>query len=508
MADILEGGKPTASEASANGSMDEIPLVDTAAPAADAVNGRRTSEVVDVAPESKPAALPEPPYRQQSPGSPMSPKDSASLAIPAEKYPPWNKLEKESSIFTVLLIGVQLLFFGYAAVDNMDYGHMDMTSTSYTMFIHVSIMIFFGFGFLMTFLRRGGHGAVGNCLIVSAVVVELSLVMAGILKEWQFAWGGALNIETLINGLFCAGAVMISMGAVLGKVSPSQLLLMGIMETPIYWVNMGIYFGEIEGHDAAGGVLIHTFGAYFGLACAFVISRPENLDHDDNASIYSSDLFSLLGTLFLWLFWPSFCAAVAGDSKAMFLAITNTYISLIGSTVGFAAVTRFLHGWKLNMVELQNATLAGGVAVGVPANYELGPAGALLLGFLAGIISTFGYAKLDLGKYIKLSDTCGVNNLHGMPGLLSAFAGIACYKAGDQALGLGVALALAIGGGLLTGVCMRLLPAGASTIEEYFNDAAYFEVPDDYELPKEMRAEKEAGSAITAEPQPQAQAWA
>merc|ERR1719199_2409988 len=134
----------------------------------------------------------------------------------------------------------------------MNYGHNDFAPVHYTMFIHVSIMIFFGFGFLMTFLRRAGYTAVGLCVVTSVVAIELSIVLSGVFKDWAFeGWGGSLNIETLMNGLFCAAAVMISMGAVLGKVSPSQLLLMGIIECIFYWVNMGIYFKELEAHDAA-----------------------------------------------------------------------------------------------------------------------------------------------------------------------------------------------------------------------------------------------------------------
>ncbi len=46
--------------------------------------------------------------------------------------------------------------------------------------------------------------------------------------------------------------------------------------------------------------------------------------------------------------------------------------------------------------------------------------GAMLAGFLAGVVSSLGYAYLGpyLAKKINLHDTCGVHNLHGMPGLM------------------------------------------------------------------------------------------
>merc|ERR1719261_145630 len=117
------------------------------------------------------------------------------------------------------------------------------------------------------------------------------------------------------------------MGAVLGKTSPSQLLLMGILESVFYWVNFAIYFHEIEAHDAAAGIVLHAFGAYFGLAVAKVLTTAKHLDHVDNTSIYTSDMFSLAGTLFLWLLWPSF-AGVVHTGETLFIVVTNTYVCL------------------------------------------------------------------------------------------------------------------------------------------------------------------------------------
>ena len=68
------------------------------------------------------------------------------------------------------------------------------------------------------------------------------------------------------------------------------------------------------------------------------------------------------------------------------------------------------------------------------------PCGAMLTGTIAGALSTIGYEHISVGKdarKLKITDTCGVNNLHGMPailgGLLSVLmAGIATKDQYDQ----------------------------------------------------------------------------
>ena len=101
------------------------------------------------------------------------------------------------------------------------------------------------------------------------------------------------------------------------------------------------------------------------------------------------------------MYWPSFNSALApGDDQHR--AVINTYLALAACTVSaFAASSITEEHGKLDMVHVQNATLAGGVAVGTTADMMIGPWGAILIGSLAGILSTCGYKWITVSILIN-----------------------------------------------------------------------------------------------------------
>jgi ammonium transporter Rh len=142
--------------------------------------------------------------------------------------------------------------------------------------------------------------------------------------------------------------------------------------------------------DIGGSMVIHVFGAYFGVVCCFFLRERPWGKYPAHTSTYTGDSFAFIGTFILWLLWPSFNAALAPPST-QYRVLINTVLSLCGATlVTFSLSNVFRHGNKLTAEDLQNATLAGGVAVGSAADLILNPGASLLLGCIAGAVSTIG----------------------------------------------------------------------------------------------------------------------
>lgn len=66
-----------------------------------------------------------------------------------------------------------------------------------------------------------------------------------------------------------------------------------------------------------------------------------------------------------------------------------------------------------------NATLAGGVGIGAACDLIVNPGVSMVVGLISGCISALGYVYLSGWLASKnLHDTCGINNLHGLPGII------------------------------------------------------------------------------------------
>jgi len=423
--------------------------------------------------------------------------------------PASKRVISDNVIFASVVVGLEAFFLIIYAIwfefvtDPVDAAK---EVVFYPFFRDICIMIFFGFGFLMAFLRRAGFTAIGYSFFLAAVVCQYSVILDHFFFELgdnpTFSHRRHVGVENMLNGLFCSGACLISFGAFIGKVSPLQLLVLIIVEPFFYWLNFFIGYIKLEAVDIGGGMFIHTFGCYFGLAACWWLTSKKTHGHPDNCSCYSSDVFSYAGTLFLWMMWPSFNGILGADAQEQNRAFFNTFISLCASTAATFVVSRLVSGHRFDCVHIQNSTLAGGVVMGVAAGLDMHPSAPIGIGFVTGVISVLGYKYLTpfLSRF-GIQDICGIHNLHGMPGVLGSMVAMWATlglsydsneyeelfprgrgQAGIQAAATAISILLGLGSGFFCGFLMWLVgKLNPIKRADLFNDRDNWHLPSDYE---------------------------
>ncbi|XP_073471561.1 RH-like protein [Aquarana catesbeiana] len=415
----------------------------------------------------------------------MPPRYSSSL----RGLLPWMFLLLQST-FTLVL----LFFF------SQEYT-IERKLYRYAAFQDVNVIIILGVGFLFAFLRKFGFSGVAFNFLITAVGLQWAIILDAFLFNRTGAVP-AISFSSLSTGLMSIFPVLISSGAILGKVNPMQLTIMTVIELPIFAANRYIMTNYLMMNNHISMMYAHIFGAYFGLAVSWSLVPPllgNEASKQYEKSETTSELFSMLGALFMWIFWPSYNSLLLKDQKQIQNAVFNTYFTLAVTTVVvFAASALFNKKGKFKMIQVHSAMLAGGVAVGFSAHMVQYPWIAMTLGLLAGLISTIGLTYLqDTLKVVTLvHDTCGVNYTFGLPGLLGALAYALFILVADygrfelpiyQALvGVGcilLTLTLSLVGGLLTGFLLKCKLLKPPKEWHFFHDQPYWEFPNvDYHL--------------------------
>jgi ammonium transporter Rh len=344
----------------------------------------------------------------------------------------------------------------------------------YNRAIHIMVMLLIGFGFLMVFVRKYGRSA----LTATFLLVSTALPLYFIIRSSSIVGGISDEIEKLILAEFGAASLLIAAGAVLGRLKMPQYILLGLLFIPAYafneWIVIGgglniINIGSVV--DTGGSIVIHAFGAIFGLGVALTMTTKQEMEKTIESDA-TSDRYSMLGSMALWIFWPSFCAALVTPAE-MPHTVVNVIFALCGSTLATYIFSISLRK-KISIADIANAALAGGVAIGsscVVASHTM----AAIIGIMAGGISTLGFAVIQSRqqKWMKIIDTCGVTNLHGIPGLMGGLAVLPIVKginAGSQLLGIMLTIIIALGTGFIAGKILPIL--GRKT--EAYEDAEEF----------------------------------
>ncbi|NXK98930.1 RHBGB protein, partial [Formicarius rufipectus] len=393
--------------------------------------------------------------------------------------------------------------------------------STFPFFQDIQVMLVVGLGLLLTFLPRYGLSALTHNFLLLNFSMQWALVLQGLFHHFHHGQV-QLDLHKVLISEFAAVTVLISVGAILGRTSPCQLLIMATCEIPVYLASEWVIINCLGVLDVGGTITIHVFSCYFGLGVSKALFRTGQQPlHPKETPTPRSDLMSLVGMLILWVFWPSFVAVLCQPGDAQHRAILNTLLAMSAGAITTVVASSLLErDGKLSPGHLQNGSLAGGVVIGVVADMAIPPVAALALGSLSALACVLGFRFLTplLGRKFRLLDQCGIHNLHGLPGILGAAASAVAIlvaskdtstshfsqlspaggnaseaveeqwgdreargQALSQVAGLAVAMGASLLGGLLTGATLRLPCLAQPPQRLCFDDSLHFKIQDQAE---------------------------
>lgn len=262
---------------------------------------------------------------------------------------------------------------------------------------------------------------------------------------------------------FAAAGCSIISGAVAERIKFVSYLIFGsVLVAFIYplgghWVWGGGWLGEIGFHDFAGSTVVHSVGGWAALAGVLFLGarigkyRP---DGTPKAIVGHSIPLATLGGFILWLGWFGFNpgSQLALDGNVPRIALTTGLASCTG--ILGAMITSWFVGGKPDLSMIVNGCLAGLVAITAPCAVTT-PAGAIVIGLVAGILVVFAVFFFDR---LKIDDPVGALAVHLVNGIWGTLAvglfavpkymdgtGGLFYGGGLELLGIQLVGVLAIG---------------------------------------------------------------
>lgn len=194
-----------------------------------------------------------------------------------------------------------------------------------------------------------------------------------------------------------------------------------VVYVPItHWVWGGGWLGEMGLLDFAGGTVVHITAGVAALVTAIVLGRRRGFQQQP--MMPHNLTMTVTGAGMLWVGWFGFNAgsALAANGDAG-MAMLVTHISAATGSLAWMMMEWIKHG-KPSVLGIVTGMVAG-LGTITPASGFVGPGGALLIGFSAGIICYFATQAIKL-KF-RIDDSLDVFPVHGIGGILGTLlAGI------------------------------------------------------------------------------------
>ncbi len=226
---------------------------------------------------------------------------------------------------------------------------------------------------------------------------------------------------------FAGTAATIVSGAVAERTKFLAYVLVAVFTTCVIYPVSGHWIWNGDGWlaqqgmiDFAGSTVVHSLGAWVGLAGAIVVGPRLGVFGKDKkiTKIQGHSLvLAVVGVLILWFGWFGFNggSTLTGDASIAKI-IANTMLSAGAAGLSCFFLSMAMHERReVNVEKLLNGVVGGLVAI-TAGCAVVEPAGAVVIGFVAGAVLYF--AEWLILHIMRIDDPVNVVAAHGICGAL------------------------------------------------------------------------------------------
>jgi Amt family ammonium transporter len=315
-----------------------------------------------------------------------------------------------------------------------------LTSTALVLFMTLPGLALFYGGLVRS---KNVLSVLMQCFAITCVVSVLWLAYAYSLafgpgNDWLGGLGKAFmagvdagslqgDIPETVYAMFQLTFAIITPALVVGAFAErmkfsAMLLFSAVWVTVVYapiahWVWGGGWLGKMGLLDFAGGTVVHISAGVASLVAALVVGRRHGFP--ETAMLPHNMTMTVAGAGMLWVGWFGFNAgsALAANGSAG-MAMMATHMSAAAGALAWMVAEWVRYG-KPSVLGAVTGMVAG-LGTITPASGYVGPAGALLIGTLAGF-ACFA-ATHALKRVLRIDDSLDVFPVHGVGGMLGTLS--------------------------------------------------------------------------------------
>ncbi|TVP78171.1 MAG: ammonium transporter [Puniceicoccaceae bacterium] len=362
---------------------------------------------------------------------------------------------KTCLLFCLLALLPGIALAGEATADSAIY--LSQNTGDILWYLVAAVLVFFmqaGFALLETGLTRAKNACnimMKNMLDFSFGVVAFTIVGYSIMYGssiggffgWDsgfFVMGDALMVgddlaatnlvaaEWLFQVVFAATAATIAAGVMAERTKFKAYIIYSVAITALiypivgHWIWADGWLANMGMRDFAGSTVVHSVGAWAGLAGAIVLgARKGKFDSEGRPLPIPGHNMPLatLGCFILILGWFGFNAgSTLGAVDDMAYVAMLTMLAAATGCIG-ASMTTWVKFGKPDLSMTLNGALAGLVSITACCG-SVSIIGAMAIGLLGGIIAVF--AVLFFEQKLRVDDPVGAVSVHGICGVWGTLA--------------------------------------------------------------------------------------